>query len=65
MFTNRQPLRLGLPHPDAVVETASLASVESADVWYNLSLPEEIINERKLSALQVRLFSVFLLNFSS
>ena len=26
-------IQVGLPHPDPVVETASLASVESADVW--------------------------------
>merc|ERR1719309_1916118 len=36
-----------------VVETASLASVEPADVWYELSFPEEVINQRKLSALQL------------
>merc|ERR1719233_2241032 len=44
---------IGLPHPDPVVETASLASVEPADVWYELSFPEEVINQRKLSALQL------------
>jgi len=54
-YANYKPTKLdvGLPHPDPVVETASLASVESADVWYNLSLPEDVINERKLSALQL------------
>eukprot|EP00092_Neocalanus_flemingeri_P007898 GFUD01008524.1.p1 GENE.GFUD01008524.1~~GFUD01008524.1.p1 ORF type:complete len:1137 (+),score=338.24 GFUD01008524.1:191-3601(+) len=54
-YSNYKPtkLKVGLPHPDPVVETASLASVEPADVWYELSLPEEIINERKLSALQL------------
>ena len=98
-------IQVGLPHPDPVVETASLASVESADVWlvqfschlwypifddaanvlnhyefrpsrclgnssnnpernirhvadylmvrYTLSLPPDVINERKLSALQL------------
>ena len=34
-FKNYKPTKLdvGLPHPDPVVETASLASVEPADVW--------------------------------
>merc|ERR1719220_2911014 len=54
-YSNYKPpkLKVGLPHPDPVVETASLASVESADVWYTLSLPPDVINERKLSALQL------------
>merc|ERR1719350_1941931 len=54
-YSNYKPtkLKVGLPHPDPVVETASLASVEPADVWYELSLPPEVINERKLSALQL------------
>merc|ERR1719319_1901610 len=54
-YSNYKPskLKVGRPHPDPVVETASLASVESADVWYQLSLPEDCINERKLSALQL------------
>ena len=45
--------QIGKPHPDPVVETASLASVEPPEVWYNTSLPEDIIEERKLSALQL------------
>merc|ERR1719193_755635 len=54
-YSNYKPskLKVGLPHPDPVVETASLASVEPADVWYELSFPEEVINQRKLSALQL------------
>merc|ERR1719220_2069764 len=54
-YSNYKPgkLKVGLPHPDPVVETASLASVESADDWYTLSLPPDVINERKLSALQL------------
>merc|ERR1719203_558825 len=54
-YSNYKPpkLQIGRQHPDSVVETASLASVESADVWYTLSLPAEVINERKLSALQL------------
>ena len=44
---------LGKPHPDPVVETASLASVEPPEVWYDLTLPEETVMEGKLSALQL------------
>merc|ERR1719458_81188 len=54
-YSNYKPVKLqvGKPHPDSVVETASLASVEPPDIWYELSLPEDIINDRKLSALQL------------
>ena len=31
----------------------ALASVEPPDVWYKLALPDEIIDEGKLSALQL------------
>jgi hypothetical protein len=31
-----------------------MASVEPPDVWYDLHLPDSIINEGKLSALQVK-----------
>lgn len=46
-------LKLGKKHPDPVVETASLSSVEPADVWYKLSLPDETIKSGSLSALQL------------
>ncbi|KAL1110543.1 hypothetical protein AAG570_008071 [Ranatra chinensis] len=46
-------LKLGKKHPDPVVETASLSSVEPADVWYKLSLPEATISSGALSALQL------------
>ncbi|XP_037076560.1 protein strawberry notch homolog 1-like [Pollicipes pollicipes] len=46
-------LKLGRKHPDPVVETASLASVAPTDVWYDLSFPEEVISQGKLSALQL------------
>nr|CAD7432398.1 unnamed protein product [Timema monikensis] len=46
-------LKLGKKHPDPVVETASLSSVEPTDVWYSLSLPEETIKTCALSALQL------------
>lgn len=46
-------VKLGRKHPDQVVETASLSSVEPTDVWYKTVLPEETINTGRLSALQV------------
>ncbi|XP_037040157.1 protein strawberry notch-like [Bradysia coprophila] len=46
-------LKIGAKHPDPVVCTASLASVQSADIWYTVKLPERIINEGVLSALQL------------
>ena len=46
-------LRIGKKHPDPVVETASLASVESPDINYEISLPEDTVNKGKLSALQL------------
>lgn len=46
-------VKLGKKHPDPVVETASLSSVEPTDVWYKLSLPDEVISSGALSALQL------------
>ncbi|XP_046831906.1 protein strawberry notch isoform X1 [Vespa crabro] len=46
-------LKRGRKHPDPVVETASLSSVEPTDVWYELSIPEETIRSGALSALQL------------
>ncbi|XP_026279435.1 protein strawberry notch isoform X2 [Frankliniella occidentalis] len=46
-------LKLGKKHPDPVVETASLSSVEPADVWYKLSLPDSTVKSGSLSALQL------------
>lgn len=46
-------MKLGKKHPDPVVETASLSSVEPTDAWYKLSLPEECIRQGSLSALQL------------
>ena len=39
-FTDYRPAKLGYgaPHPDPVVETASLAAVEPPDVTYELHL---------------------------
>ncbi|XP_053677627.1 protein strawberry notch [Anopheles nili] len=46
-------LKIGKKHPDPVVETASLSSVEPSDVYYQLSIPQETINGGLLSALQL------------
>jgi hypothetical protein len=45
--------KLGCHHPDLVVETTSLASVEPPAVSYQLKLPERVIKKRMLSALQL------------
>ncbi|XP_068191150.1 protein strawberry notch homolog 1 isoform X2 [Antennarius striatus] len=46
-------LKAGLRHPDPVVETSSLSSVSPPDVWYRVSIPEEVIDRGCLSALQL------------
>ncbi|XP_030625097.1 protein strawberry notch homolog 1 [Chanos chanos] len=46
-------LKIGLRHPDPVVETSSLSSVSPPNVWYRLSIPEETIDRGWLSALQL------------
>lgn len=46
-------VKLGKKHPDPVVETASLSSVEPADIKYQLSIPSEVIETGQLSALQL------------
>lgn len=46
-------LKLGQRHPDPVVETSSLSSVQPPDVWYTLSIPEEVVDRGLLSALQL------------
>ena len=53
LFISLSPPQIGKPHPDPVVETASLASVEPPDVWYTPELPDDIIDRGKLSALQL------------
>ena len=40
-------------HPDPIVETSSLASVEPPDVWYDLKMPESVYAKGALSALQL------------
>jgi len=44
---------IGLKHPDCIVETASLASVDPPDITYELKLPEKVYKKKKLSALQI------------
>ena len=46
-------VRLGDRHPDPVVETSSLASVELPDINYQLTIPNEKIQSNALSALQL------------
>ena len=46
-------LKIGQRHPDPVVETSSLSSVHPPDVWYRLNIPEDVIDEGRLSALQL------------
>uniref|UniRef100_A0AC35TN79 AAA_34 domain-containing protein n=1 Tax=Rhabditophanes sp. KR3021 TaxID=114890 RepID=A0AC35TN79_9BILA len=46
-------LRSGNPHPDSVVETASLSSVAPPDVRYQVKIPEEFIDQGTISALQL------------
>lgn len=54
-YSNYMPskLKIGRPHPDPVVESTSLSSVEPVNVWYKLKLPDNIINSGALSALQL------------
>lgn len=53
MFLNFHLVKIGLRHPDAVVETSSLSSVTPPDVWYKASISEETIDNGWLSALQL------------
>ncbi|XP_062930087.1 protein strawberry notch homolog 1 isoform X2 [Mobula hypostoma] len=46
-------LKVGLRHPDPVVETSSLSSVTPPEVWYRLTVPEETVDSGWLSALQL------------
>ncbi len=46
-------VKIGIQHPDPVVETSSMSSVEPPTVWYNLSIPESTIDYGHLSALQL------------
>ena len=46
-------MKIGIRHPDQVVETSSLASVEPSDIWFKLMIPEDVMDNGLLSALQL------------
>jgi hypothetical protein len=46
-------LAYGAPHPDPVVETASLSAVEPPDATYTLVAHKQLVDEGALSALQL------------
>lgn len=46
-------LTIGKQHPDPVVETSSLSTVEPPDIEYRLKLPADVIDKARLSALQL------------
>ncbi|XP_074642051.1 protein strawberry notch homolog 1-like [Tubulanus polymorphus] len=48
-----EKVKIGLKHPDPVVETSSLSSVEPPNVNYKLSIPESVMDHGYLSALQL------------
>ena len=54
-YVTYQPkkLKIGHEHPDLIVETASLASVEPPEISYKLKMPESVYLRGKLSALQL------------
>jgi len=54
-FMEYYPSKLlyGSAHPDPVVETATLASVEPPNVTYTLAAHKELVDERRLSSLQI------------
>jgi hypothetical protein len=47
------PSQFGRPHPDPVVENATLAAVAPPDITYDLKLPSGIITQGLLSNLQL------------
>lgn len=53
-FTEYKPVKLnyGKDHPDAIIESATLASVSPPDITLKLKLPKVVINEGLLSAAQ-------------
>lgn len=46
-------MKIGIKHPDPVVETSSMSSIEPPDIHYRLSIPEATIDHGELSALQL------------
>ena len=57
-FAQYQPkkLKVGLKHPDIVVESASLSSVEPPEIDYKLHIPAHVIDAGLLSGLQVCIY---------
>ena len=55
-FAEYQPkkLKVGRKHPDIVVESASLSSVEPPAIDYKLHIPDHVVDAGLLSSLQVR-----------
>ena len=53
LFALVHPVKIGQRHPDPVVETSSLSSVNPPDVWYRMSITEETMDRGWLSALQL------------
>ncbi|XP_068090084.1 protein strawberry notch homolog 2 isoform X2 [Hyperolius riggenbachi] len=54
-YADYQPYKskIGIQHPDRVVETSTLSSVPPPDITYTLSLPKSVIDSGMLSALQL------------
>eukprot|EP00731_Ephydatia_muelleri_P023466 Em0015g1049a len=54
-YANYKPakLRIGRMHPDPIVESSSLSSVEPPQVWFDVKLPQHVIDEGRLSSLQL------------
>ncbi|CAI8027595.1 Protein strawberry notch homolog 1, partial [Geodia barretti] len=54
-YSNYKPskLRIGHSHPDPIVESSSLSSVEPPQVWFDLKLPPHVIEQIQLSSLQL------------
>lgn len=57
-YSNYQPqkLKYGKPHPDVIVESASMSAVTPPDIWYKSSIESrfpEVFKNGKLSNLQI------------
>lgn len=46
-------MHIGSKHPDPIVESSTLSSVSPPDIHYTLHLPQVIIQNGLLSALQI------------
>lgn len=54
-FTEYKPakLKIGVDHPDAIIESATLASVSPTDIVYKLALSNQLIQNGLLSVVQL------------